>query len=131
MTLKTIFLTNTRVGLWCGLGTLMGTTNDLAEVVQFIFKNNFFEFNGKIKQQESGTASGTIFAPAHACLLMDDFENNFFNKHKGRPLVWFRYIDGLFFIWTHGKEKSKVFMKDLNSRHFNIKFTYTTREKMF
>ena len=32
-----------------------------------------------------------------------------------QPLVWFRYIDDVFFIWTHGKEELESFMKELNS----------------
>ena len=38
-------------------------------------------------------------------------------------LVWFRYIDDVFFIWTHGKEKLEEFLKYLNNYHPNIKFT--------
>ena len=30
-----------------------------------------------------------------------------------KPLVWFRYIDGVFFIWTHGQEKLDSFLEEL------------------
>ena len=30
-------------------------------------------------------------------------------------MIWFRYIDGVFFIWTHGEEKLKEFMADFNA----------------
>ena len=42
------------------------TTNDLFKLAEFVLKNNFFEINNEIKQQISGTAIGTKFAPAYA-----------------------------------------------------------------
>ena len=38
-------------------------TNDLVRMAEFVLKNNYFEFNGQVKQQISGTAIGTKFAP--------------------------------------------------------------------
>lgn len=28
-------------------------------------------------------------------------ENEFLNLHTDRPLVWFKYINDVFFLWTH------------------------------
>ena len=39
--------------------------------------------------------------------------------------VWLRYIDDVFFIWTHGEKELHKFMEDLNNHQSNIKFTYT------
>ena len=46
-------------------------TSELIRMADFVLKNNYFEFNGQIKQQISGTAIGTKFAPPYACLFMD------------------------------------------------------------
>ena len=46
-------------------------TNDLIRMAEFVLKNSYFEFNGQVKQQISGTAIGTKFAPICACILMD------------------------------------------------------------
>ena len=43
-------------------------TEELVQMTEFILKNNFFEFNGQIKQQFSGTAIGTKCAPTYACI---------------------------------------------------------------
>ena len=40
-------------------------------MADFVLKNNYFEFNGQIKQHISGTVIGTKFAPPYACLFMD------------------------------------------------------------
>ena len=52
-------------------------TEDLVKIEEFVLKNNFFEFDSKIKQQVSGTAIGTKFVPPSACLFMDKFETSF------------------------------------------------------
>ena len=45
-------------------------TNDLVKLAEFFLKNNLFEFNGKVKQQISGTAIGPKFAPPYACIYI-------------------------------------------------------------
>ena len=63
--------------------------------------------------------------PTYACIYMDEFENEFLSLRSDKPLVWLRYIDGIFFIWTHGEKELHKFMQDLNNRQPNIKFTHT------
>ena len=58
----------------------------------FVLKNNFFEFNGKVKRQKSGTAIGTKFAPPYACIFMDEVETEFLKSQKLQPFLWLRYI---------------------------------------
>ena len=82
-------------------------------MAQFVLKNNYFEFNGKVIQQISGTAIETKFAPPYACIYMDKVETSFLETKKMKPLVWFRYIDDVFFIWTHGQEKLDSFLEEL------------------
>ena len=58
----------------------------------------------------SGTAIGTKFAPPYACIFMDRLENEILDTQILKPLVWLRYIDDIFFIWTHSEEELKKFM---------------------
>ena len=99
------------------------STEDLLEMAQFVLKNNYFEFNSKVKQQVSGTAIGTKFAPPYACIFMDRMETEFLEKEHLKPWVWLRYIDDIFFVWTHGDNKLDGFLERLNSFHPNLKFT--------
>ena len=78
-------------------------TNDLVKLAEFVLKNNFFEFNNEIKQQISGTAIGTKFAPPYACIYMDKTETDFLKMQELQLFVWLRYIDNIFFIWTNGE----------------------------
>ena len=91
------------------------STNDLVKLAEFVLKNNFFEFNNEIKQQISGTAIGTKFAPPYACIYMDKTETDFLKMQELQPFVWLRYIDNIFFDWTHGEVELKKFMEGLNN----------------
>ena len=55
---------------------------------------------------------------------MDETETSFLEAQEMKPLVWFRYIDDVFFIWTHGQEKLDSFLEELNRCNSYLKFTY-------
>ena len=101
------------------------STADLIKMTEFVLRNNYFEFNGKVKQQISGTAIGTKCAPTYACKYMDKFENGFLSLRIDKPLVWLRYIHVVFIVYTHGEKELHKFMEDLNNHQPNIKFTCT------
>ena len=86
------------------------STEDLVIMAEFVLRNNCFEFNGQVKHQISGMAIGTKFAPTYACILIDQIETNFLQTQEFQPLVWFRYIDNVSFIWTHDPDKLVSFM---------------------
>ena len=44
-------------------------------------------------------------------------------------MLWLRFIDDIFFIWTHRKEELKTFMEKLNNFTPNLRFTYESSEK--
>ena len=94
-------------------------------MTEFVLRNNYFEFNDKVKWQISGTAMGTKCIPTYACIYMDEFENEFLSLQSDKPPVWLSYIDDIFFIWTYGEKELYKFMEDLNNHQPNIKFTYT------
>ena len=90
-------------------------TSKLTKMTDFVLKNNYFEFNKQIKQKISGTAIGTKFAPPYACLFMDTIETTFLQTQELQPLVWFRYIDDIFFMWTDIEQEIQTFLHSLNS----------------
>ena len=54
-------------------------------MTDFALENNFFEFNGEVKRQKSGPASGTKFAPPYACIFMDAVETEFLKSQYLQP----------------------------------------------
>ena len=105
------------------------STGDLVKMAKFVLKNNYFEFNGKVKQQILGTAIGTKFAPPYACIFMDEVETSFLDTQELKPLVWFRYIDDVFFIWNHGQEKLDSFLEEFNRFNPHLKFTHESSKE--
>ena len=74
-------------------------------MAEFVLKNNIFEFNGNVKQQVAGTAIGIKFAPSYACIYMDEVETEILKKQELNPLVWFRCMIDMFFIWNHSDDE--------------------------
>ena len=104
-------------------------TEKLINMAEVWLKSNFFEFNGSVKQQVSGTAIGTECTPTYACIYMDEVETEFWKTQERTPLVWFRCIDDIFFIWTHGKEYLETFLQELNNFNADLKLTYESNER--
>ena len=73
-------------------------------MADFVLKNSFFEFNGEMKRQKSGTAIGTKFAPPYACIVLDAVETEVLASQYLRPFLWLCYIDDTFFIWIYGEK---------------------------
>ena len=60
---------------------------------------------------------------------MDQIETKFLKTQTYQAMVWSRYIDNIFFIWTHAEEKLEEFMADFNAFNPNIQFTYKSNKK--
>ena len=95
-------------------------------MAEFVLKNNFFEFDSKVKQQISGTVTGTKFAPPYPCIFMDKVEIDFLEMQAVKPL---RYIDDILFIWNEREEKLDEFLENLNNFHPNLKFASEKSKK--
>ena len=94
---------------------------------RFVLQNNYFD--GIVKQQIPGTAIGAKFAPTYACIFMDKLETDILNTQEYLPLVCYRYIDDIFFIWTHGQEKRRFFLDHLNKYHPKINFIHESNKE--
>ena len=76
---------------------------------------------------------GTPMAPNYANLFMDNFEETlmkeYLKKTGKKPIVWWRYIDDIFFVWNDGEESLKdfiAFAQNFSTEQkmkSNIKFT--------
>ena len=103
-------------------------TNFLVKLMDFVLKNNNFTFNNTHYVQVQGTAMGTPMAPSYACLFMGVLEQKILDKALLKPDLWIRFIDDIFFVWTHGQEKWLEFYQFINSFHQSIKLTYSISE---
>ena len=105
----------------------------LAELAEIVKKNNIFEFDEKTFKQKRGTAIGTKFAPPYAIFFMADLEEKLLEIFEKKTMIWWRYIDDIFFIWEHDEESLRVFIDQINLFHLTIKFTaeYSKEEVNF
>ena len=106
-------------------------TENLIKMAEFVLRNNLFDFNNKVFQQISGTVIGTKVTPPYACIYMDRVKKDFLETQELQPLLWLRFIDDIFFIWTqtHGKEELKKFMEKFDNFTTNLRFIYESSEK--
>ena len=107
----------------------------LRQMFHYILKYNYFGFNDKFYLQIHGTTMGTTFAPNYSNIFMGDFEYKALKNAPNnlQPLIWKRFIDDIFMIWTHGEESLLQFYNFLNDLHPTIKFDieYSTQEIHF
>ena len=86
---------------------------------------NNFVFNSKFYLQIKGFAMGTICAPAYANIFMAEFEQKYiYPLTKDKSILFLRYIDDIFMVWTKSEKQLKDFMSELNQKHLSIKFDY-------
>ena len=67
---------------------------------------------------------GTRMAPAYANFFMSDLVEKLLAQFPLKPYLWWRYIDDIFMVWTHGEDKLEDFINHINSLHSTIKFTH-------
>ena len=98
-------------------------TETICDLIRIILNMNNFTFNGRHYLQKHGTAMGTKMAPSFANLFLAKFEHDALRNAPYLPHTWLRFLDDIFFIWTEGSDKLKVFVDYLNNLHPTIKFT--------
>jgi hypothetical protein len=101
----------------------------LMKFLEAVLKKNNFTFNGNHYLQISGTAIGTMVAPSFGNRFLNEFEILHVYTYKKQPLVWLRYIDDVFMIWTHKIEDLNEFVEHLNTRLPTIKFTMESSDQ--
>ena len=103
-------------------GETKPTNSSILKLLDFVLKKNNFDFNDLHYLQVGGTAMGTRLAPSYANLFMDYFETHYVYTYETQPLLWKRYIDDIFMIWTHDGQALQRFIDHLNNCLPSIKF---------
>ena len=98
-------------------------TADLVQLIRYILTKNSFTFSDQHFLQIHGTAMGTRMAPSYANIFMGSLEHRILTQTSRTPEVWWRYIDDIFAIWTHGEAHLEHFLQEINQAHLTIKFT--------
>ena len=100
-------------------------TKVIITFLSLILTLNNFVFNSINYLQIMGCAMGTICAPAYANIFMAQFEKQHIYPYiKNKSILYLRYIDDIFMIWTGTKQELLIFLENLNSKHKTIKFEH-------
>ena len=87
------------------------SSRKIRNIILFVLKNNVFKFASCFYKQIMGTAMGTRMAPNYANLFMTQVETDMLNDYEAenglRPIIWLRYIDDIFFLWTYDEQSLK------------------------
>ena len=95
------------------------STQCILDALEITLDNNLTEFNGQMYRQIKGTAMGPKNACAYADTAMtkiDKLVNEGGWDPKFKPLLWERFRDDIYILWTHGLEKLLEFRDWLNSQ---------------
>lgn len=96
----------------------------LKTLILLVLQSTAFRFGNCIYKQVMGRSMGTPMAPNYANIFMAKFEKDviasYYEKTGLKPHVWFRYIDDVFFVWTHGSDSLNDFIS-YNQNYSNEK----------
>ena len=95
------------------------------QLLTLTVKSSCFVFNNVYYKQIDGVAMNSPLGPTFANLFLVYYENIWLDKspHQFKPKYYRRYVDDIFLMFEK-KNHVKKFLKYMNSRHQNIKFTF-------
>ncbi|XP_059571208.1 uncharacterized protein LOC132244181 [Alligator mississippiensis] len=96
---------------------------DITELIHFILTHNNFTSDNQHFLQRMGTAMGTKMAPQYANLFMSHLEEDFLKNCTIKPLLYLRYINDIFIIWTENLQSLIEFHQKFSNPHLSIRLS--------
>lgn len=97
--------------------------NHLLQLLEITLRGNDFEFNEEHFLQICGTAMGKTYAPSLADIYLEEFDEKANTGFWVRPLLFFRFIDDIFFVWCGTEQQLIEYNNFLNNLIPGIKVT--------
>ncbi len=91
------------------------SAKNITDLLKLSMEKTAFSAGGSFFRQKSGTAMGKSYSPVAAEIFMQEFERIALSSARYKPKIWIRYVDDVFLIWPHGREKLLEFLEHLNS----------------
>ncbi|XP_078372758.1 uncharacterized protein LOC144656411 [Oculina patagonica] len=100
------------------------TPAQIADLLKFVLRSTYFQYNGSIYEQQEGAAMGSPVSAVIANLYMESFEEQAIASSSYKPKIWKRYVDDTFTILD--RENVDSFLQHLNNQQPSIRFTMET-----
>ncbi|XP_068690277.1 uncharacterized protein [Montipora foliosa] len=100
------------------------TPAQIADLLNFVLRSTYFQYNGSIYEQLEGAAMGSPVSAVIANLYMESSEQQATSTSAYKPRIWKRYVDDTFTILDRGNVDS--FLQHLNNQQPSIRFTMET-----
>ena len=100
------------------------TPAKIADLLTFVLRSTYFQYNGSIYKQKDGAAMGSPVSAVIANLYMESFEEQAITTSSYKPTIWKRYVDDTFTILDRGNVDD--FLQHLNNQQPSIRFTMET-----
>jgi len=79
-------------------------TEDVVRMMDTVLENNTISFNDGHFVQTEGTAIGFHLGMNYASTYLGAWEEELFKRSYRKPLVYFRFVDDVWGLWTHGED---------------------------
>ena len=99
-------------------------TPQIADLLNFVLRSTYFQYNGSIYEQLEGAAMGSPVSAVIAKLYMESFEQQAITTSAYKPRIWKRYVDDTFTILDRGNVDS--FFTASEQSQPSIRFTMET-----
>ena len=103
------------------------TPAEIADLLDFVLRSTYFQYNGSIYEQQEGAATGSPVSAVISNLYMEVFEEQAIESTPYKPKIWKRYVDDTFTIFDRSIVDS--FLQHLSSQQPTIRFTVQTEQK--
>ena len=95
------------------------TPVQIADLLTFILRSTYFQYNGSIYEQKDGAAMGSPVSAVIANLYMESFEEQAITTSSYELRIWKRYVD---------RENAGDFLQHLNNQQPSIRFIMETEK---
>ena len=102
------------------------TPTQIADLLNFVLRSTYFQYNGSIYEQKDGAAMGSPVSAVIANIFMEDFEERAIASAIHKPTIWKRYVDDTFTILD--RDQVDGFLQHLNNQQPTIRFTMETEK---
>jgi hypothetical protein len=93
------------------------------DLFRHILTTTYFLYDGSFYYQKDGVAMCSPLAPVIANFYVEHFKQKAISAEIKKPARWYRYVNDIFVVWSHGKDDLQDFLQHLNNTHKSNEFT--------